>query len=122
MPEAGLPAAKHSRGALLEAGGVDPPMPPLSAPWIADRLMEIGPVRSNGMAKEPIDFDALQAWSHMTCTPISPWEAKLLVRLAREYLAESHRAEHPLALPPYQTEPTPEELAWQERRMRAAFG
>ena len=68
-------------------------MPPLEwAPYIVNYLFEIGPVLPAGMGSGPITASEIEAWQRLLGLELQPWEVRLLLRLSREYLSESHSA------------------------------
>lgn len=67
-----------------------PPMPPVDAGHhLIGYLMEIGPVLSSGMGVAPLPFSEIEAWQEATGIELHAWEARLIRRLSREYLATS---------------------------------
>ena len=68
-------------------------MPLVSAPHIIDYLYEIGPTLAGGMGGVPLSHLEIDAWQRNTGIDLDAWEARFLVRLSREFLAESHKAE-----------------------------
>lgn len=64
-------------------------LPPVS--WghdLLDYLWEIGPTKGEG----PIDATDLVAWEHLLGIEWQPYQSRLLIKLSRVYLGESHAA------------------------------
>ncbi|MCW2395892.1 hypothetical protein M2343_002308 [Sphingobium sp. B8D3B] len=80
---------------------VTPPMPPISARHIIDRLVEMGISQSNGMGSSPLCFTEIEAWQRVTGVRLAPWEARLIRKLSSDYLAESRKAESENCPPPW---------------------
>jgi len=90
---------------ITEAGG-HPEMPPTGPEsHLLGILFDVGPVMPGGMAAVPITDADLIAWQHNSGIRLSPWQARTLRRLSRDYAAEQRRAEDPDAPPPYSTAP-----------------
>ena len=53
-----------------------------------DYLWEIGPTKKDG----PIEAQDLVAWEQLLGIEWQPYQSRLLIRLSRSYLAESHNA------------------------------
>lgn len=60
----------------------------------------------------------LMAWQEEQGIGLSPWEARTIRRLSREYAAESHRAEAADAAAPWQPELTEDRRAKVARHVR----
>jgi len=94
-----------------------PEMPPLDqAGYLIGYLLEIGPTVAAGMSAGPIGWPHIDAWCNRIGIDLAPWESRLLLRLSREYLTESHRAEKLGCIPPwiapgFKPEPTAAQLA-----------
>ena len=95
-------------------------MPPLSGcEYILDYLFtpgEVGVTMAGNMGAGPITHGELRAWMGNTGVRLTPFEARLMVRLSHEYLSESHRAEKLGCKPPwnpegYKPEPTALQLS-----------
>jgi hypothetical protein len=75
-----------------------PLMPPIDwAGHLVDYLFEFGPVKTDS-ALEAADVLAIQ---QVLGVKFKPWEARLLLRLSREYRGEMHVASKPQAKPPW---------------------
>jgi len=64
-------------------------------------LFEAGPVEVGGFGEAPLSFGELAQWSALSCTPLTPWEARTLRVLSREYLQERQQAKDPVRPAPY---------------------
>jgi len=68
-------------------------MPPLEwGRYLVDYLFEFGPTMAAGMGAGPLMPSEVEAAQRLLGVQFQPWEARLLLRLSREYLEESHRA------------------------------
>lgn len=85
----------------MEANGELVDLPECSAPFIINRLLDIGIVTAGGFGAGPISWRDLVAWQTCTGTPLPPWQARMLVELSREYCAFSVDAEKPDCVPPW---------------------
>ncbi len=126
-----IPRVKSAQGAEtklpariepFKAQKTDPPLPPITAQHVYDWLMQVGPVEAGGMGQVPISWATIHAWSALTFTRLSSWEARMLRRLSSDYLAEIHAAEdhtRPAPWAPGRAEVDQQEA---ERRLRAVLG
>jgi hypothetical protein len=92
-----------SRLERMQRDGIQPPMPPLSLPWMVDLLMEIGPTEQGAMAACAIGWRTLDAWCNRTGVDLTPGDCRLLRRLSGEYLMEGDRAREPDCPSPWAT-------------------
>lgn len=82
-------------------------MPPIRAEHgLIRALYEIGPVIPGGMAMVPIDDTHIDAWQRNAGHRLTPWQARMLRRLSKEFAAEQRRAEDPAAEAPWATAPS----------------
>lgn len=82
-----------SRREMLESEDRPVEMPPIEwGGYILNHLFEFGPTMAAGMGSGPITPSEVESWQRVIGIEFSPWEARLLLRLSREYLSESHRA------------------------------
>lgn len=87
---------------------------------MVDYLFEFGPTKGEG-ALEP---EQLLAWQTLLGIEWEPWESRLLVKLSRAYLGETHRATKRDAPPPWEIFEKPWRWVQQkksERRLDAFF-
>lgn len=110
-----------SRLKRMEADGVTPDMPPVSAPFLIGWLMEIGPVEAAGMDRAPISWATMRAWEQIAGISLEPWQARLLRRLSADYLSENRAAEDPDAVAPWGGV-AEDQRAAVDAKLRAAFG
>ena len=69
--------------------------------YLAEYLMEVGPVESTGMGPAPLSYREIASWSEATDTHLSPWDAQMLRHLSRVYVRAAHDAKEPSAPAPY---------------------
>ncbi|MCZ4340186.1 hypothetical protein O4H52_01110 [Sphingomonadaceae bacterium G21617-S1] len=112
-----------SRQEQMEDDGVLIELPPNPAPFIIERLMEVGPAMGGGMERAPITFTEIENWQASTWSRLMPWESRLLRRLSVAFVAETHRAEEPDCPPPWIDEVEEPQLdrAKIERNIRSAL-
>jgi hypothetical protein len=102
QPKTGPRAPRKSRLDLLKADEVEPDMPPLEwGRYLVDYLFEFGPTMAAGMGSAPLAPSEIEAAQRLLGIQLQPWEARLLLQLSREYLAESHRATEQGCPPPW---------------------
>lgn len=90
--------AKYSRIDSPLAG-----LPPVDeCAYLIDYLMEVGPVTSGGMAPAAISYSEIAAWSQITGTVISPWDAHMLRHLSRVYINQYADSKDPRTPAPWQ--------------------
>lgn len=102
QPKTGARIPQKSRREVLKAAGVEPDMPPLEwGRYLVEYLFEFGPTVAAGMGSGPLPPSEIEAAQRLLGIQLQPWEARLLLRLSREYLQESHRATVPNCTPPW---------------------
>ena len=80
----------------------EPPMPGVECgEHLIDYLQEVGPAYHGGMGLSPVPFFEIDAWSRMTCTLLTPWEAQALRMLSTEYVGSMNDAKKPNCPPPW---------------------
>jgi hypothetical protein len=78
-------------------------MPPVEwGLYLVEYLFEIGPTMAAGMGNGPLMPSEIEAAQRLLGILLEPWEARLLLRLSREYLEESHRATEQNCSPPWE--------------------
>jgi hypothetical protein len=107
--------AAVSRREKMEADGEVVLLPECSAGFLLTTVLEIGPVRSTGMAPAPFGWSDLVDFQRCTAVELQPWEARALVAMSREYAAFMHKAEKPDCPAPWGDDVTTE-----QRRQRVA--
>mgnify|MGYP003440186712 CR=1 FL=1 len=70
-------------------------LPPVSAPWIIEWLLEVGPVDAAGVGVGPIKWREIDRWSKLSGTRLNPWQARLLRRLSLDWMQAAQAAEKP---------------------------
>jgi hypothetical protein len=115
---------QRTRAQRLQDDGVDdmPTPPVLAGAALLDWFWDVGPVAHGGMGPVPIGYADLQAWAAITGTPLQPWQAAVLRRMSRAYVAELRTAEAADAPPPWAAAPTQQQRDAVARRMRDALG
>ncbi|MCZ0963891.1 hypothetical protein [Paracoccus benzoatiresistens] len=68
--------------------------------YLAEAMMRLGPVKSNGMDLRGADWPEIDAFARVTGRISDPWEAETLFDMCRAYLLGSRDGEDPLAIPP----------------------
>ncbi len=87
--------------AIIE-GGADPTYPAISScDYMIGYLFEVGPVMGDTMKQAALSNTEIRAWQDNTGARLTPWEARLLRSLSREYLCASQAAEAPGCPPPW---------------------
>lgn len=78
-------------------------MPPLlGGAYLVEILFEVGPAKPIGMGGSvAIDEVDLAAWMANQCVTLTPWEAKAVRQLSREYAAMLAEAAEPNTPPPW---------------------
>jgi hypothetical protein len=79
-------------------------MPPIEeeAVYLIAYLFEFGPASGNGMGIVPVSGMELAAWQQNTGVELQPWEARALLRLSREYVAQVQLAEKDGCVAPWE--------------------
>lgn len=113
----------ESRLERLKREGVDQPaMPPIAeGGYLVAHLLEVGPAGTAGMELAAVSFQELQAWLALTAHQLRPWEAGMLRRLSRDYVAETRRAADPQAVAPWRA-PLAVDRAQVAKKVGALFG
>jgi hypothetical protein len=102
QPKTGPRVPQKSRREALKANGVEPEMPSLEwGRYLVEYLFEFGPTVPAGMGSAPLPPSEIEAAQRVLGIQLQPWEARLLLRLSREYLQESHRATEQHCAPPW---------------------
>lgn len=82
-----------TRFQVLEKGGEEPALPDIDgAEFLAEWLMDIGPVDRGGMGATGLTFAEIAAWSATTGIPLRDGEAAALKAMSAAYAGELHRA------------------------------
>lgn len=92
---------KARRESIEESGG-QLSMPPLEwGDYLVEYLFEVGPTLPTGMGAAPLTPPVIESAQRLLGIEFRPWEARLLLRLSREYLAESLKATEQNCPPPW---------------------
>lgn len=79
-----------------------PPLPPIEGgEYLVAYLLEIGPAVAAGMGAGPLEWRHINEWSAGTGIQLTVWECRTLIRLSKEYLAESSKASKHFAPAPW---------------------
>ena len=93
---------QKTRISVVLDSGVTPSYPPISGcDYLISYLFEVGPTMAGSMGNAPLSHSEIRAWQDNTDTDLTPWEARLLRRLSREYMGASSEAESPSCPPPW---------------------
>jgi len=78
----------RSRFKRLSDAGREPEFPEVTLDYLANYLIDVGPAASGGMGATPITHLEIRAWQENTGICLTPWEARTLRHLSREYVSE----------------------------------
>ncbi len=108
----------------MQGRGITPAMPPPGpAAYLLEYFWDIGPSASGGMGPTPLTWAEIQAWQHVTGTPLRPWEARTLRRLSHEYINTLQASADPAAPAPYAPiNPDQQQRAQVARTVGSIFG
>ena len=97
VPEGMRPSPRDSRSRQkrMAAMGVPVSLPPNPWPAMVRHLLDIGPIISTGQGAVEVSWRDLAEWQRGAGLKLSPWRARLLRRLSREYLDELHLSRSP---------------------------
>jgi len=84
----------------MEADGLEPELPEVSAQHLIGYLLEIGPTMGDG----PLTHGELLAWMQNTGIELQAWEARYLRRLSIDYMVQSQKSDRRDCPAPYQPE------------------
>lgn len=97
-------------------------MPPLDAVHIFEWLKEIGPIQIDGNGRRPISWTEIRNWQEATFAPRNAIVTRLLRKMSAAYLTESHLAEEPSRVSPWEGFTTQVDREASERQLRAVLG
>lgn len=89
-------AAKQLGKTVAELLGKDPalgdePLPPEELAPLWRVYLELDAARQGtGYGPQPLGYMEMAAYAVLTCTPVAPWEIRVLKRLDAAYLQEWH--------------------------------
>lgn len=112
---------RRSRMQRQKDAGRAPDLPDVSAPHVVAYWMEVGPAAAAGMGPAPLSHTELRAWQDNTGIELTPWEARLVRTLSREYVSELHAAEKVDRQAPYMPLSPEQRAAAVAQDMRAAL-
>lgn len=116
------PKPKKTRREQLEAQGAEIDGPPNPAPEIIAWLFEAGPAGHAGMGATALSWAEITEWQRNSGVRLMPWQARLLRRLSRDYVAQASKAEEPDCPAPWSRDPTPAESETHEQMLRFMMG
>lgn len=111
-----------SRLETLRRKKIEPQLPPISDPYIVNRLVEIGLTGSTGMGAVPLSWGEIVAWQQATGLHLDPWEARIIRALSAAYIAEMRRAEAETCPPPWRAPLTRHEIDSDQARLEMLLG
>lgn len=82
--------------------------PPCDAGYLIKYLFDVGPVDAGGMGPMPLSHREIEAWQRNTGIELTAWEAGMLRKMSKEFLAMSQDATSPTCPPPWTPEPLEE--------------
>jgi len=107
---------------MLDKEGREIEMPPIEwGEYLVAYLFEFGPTVAAGMGSAPVSAGEIESWSRLLGIELGGWEARLLLRLSREYLAEASNATKQDCLAPWQPETYQPDKALAAIEQRNAF-
>ena len=101
-------------------------MPPIDGgEYIYDWLDELGVCGQGMSGPVALQFSEVQSWSELTGTEIDSWEARLLVKLSKQYTYQSRISNTKECEAPFQAEVTEEYMkalrADADKKLRSLF-
>lgn len=105
----------------LRAEGFPVELPDNPVPYLVDWLMEVGPFGTGGMGAVAINWADLATWQALTGLQIDPWEARTLVRLSRDFVAQTERSKDITCPAPYSTGATSERAITEQFKAMMRF-
>lgn len=88
----------------MQANGVQElPIPPLGPECVhmVEHWFDVGPAMPSGYGDVPLTHGEIDAWQRNCGIELPPWQASLLRRMSRGYLAERVAGVDPLRSPPW---------------------
>jgi hypothetical protein len=118
-PEPPEPIARRK---AYEDEGEPLPLPECPDPMLVEWLMEAGPVMPSGYGPVGITWTELTSGQQRTGIELQPWEARLMVRLSREFASESIAAGKPnRPAPMEETKPSDAKRAAVDQAVRTSM-
>ena len=90
-------------------------LPPVTATYLLADWQAVGMCSSGMNGPVPLSWQEIQAYSQMTATPFTPWEAETIRTMSRRYCSKFYESRHESTPPPYVDE-SPEAM---EQRKKA---
>jgi hypothetical protein len=110
------------RQAEMEAEGLLPDMPDVSAEHYIGLLMDAGPIMATGAGVTGLTWREIEAWQGRTAIELDPWECRLIRQLSIAYASELQAAENPDRPSPFQPEISDEVRDRVEAKLDLLFG
>ena len=60
-------------------------LPPLDDPFLANCLLDAGPIESNGMGASAISPQRLESWCRLTGYDLTAWQAETVLAMSQGY-------------------------------------
>lgn len=76
----------------FEADGLAVEMPENPAPYLTDWLMDVGPTINGPMGQSPVGWSDLTHWQGFLGIELTPWEARTLCTLSRDFLDQMNKS------------------------------
>lgn len=76
----------------MKADGIPVERPENPLPYLAEWLMEIGPLGSGGTGPVPLSWAELETWQRVTGIRLSAWEARTIRSLSRAFLDQLNKS------------------------------
>lgn len=70
--------------------------------YLLDYAFEVGPSKSSGMGPTTIEWTDVQAWSFVTGTKVSAWEALVMIEISKALVQQYYLSEGHIIPSPYQ--------------------
>ncbi|EPR09869.1 hypothetical protein M527_07005 [Sphingobium indicum IP26] len=85
----------------MRADGIAIDLPDNPAPYLVDWLSEVGPLSATGMGPASLAWSEIRDWQSLIGIELTPWEARTLHRLSRDFHHQMQWAKKPNCPPPY---------------------
>lgn len=96
MPE----KQEESRLEMLIEQGAEILWPEVTAKYLIQYLMDIGPCNNNGMGLIPVSWQEIQAWQQQNGVTLNAWELKIIKMASSAYANQANISDKPDCPPP----------------------